>query len=30
MPRAFAVVTSGAALIAALAEMLRRVIIGWA
>jgi len=27
--RAFAVVTSGAALVAALAELLRRVIVGW-
>jgi len=30
MPRAFALVTSGAALVAAIAELLRRVIVGWA
>ncbi len=30
MPRAFAVVTSGTALVAMLVELLRRVILGWA
>ena len=30
MPRAFAVVTAGAALAAALVELLRRAILGWA
>ena len=30
MPQAFAVVTSGTALVAALVELLRRVILGWA
>jgi len=29
MPQAFAVVTSGTALVAALVELLRRVILGW-